>query len=199
MAARWRCGRPTTIYGGLYLPLHGRHQGDNAAIALTAVEAFFDGPLSQDVVEEGFAAVRVPGRFEVLGHQPLVIVDGAHNPPGADSCAAVVFEDFNPAGRKILVAGFLAGRNPREMLEALRADEMDVVICCRPDSPRAVPAEETARAARALGCDDVSYADAVEDACDAALARASADDLVLVTGSLYVAGAARPHLRRVLQ
>jgi dihydrofolate synthase/folylpolyglutamate synthase len=189
---------PTTIYGDLYLPLNGRHQGDNAAIALTAVEAFFDAPLAQDVVEEGFARVKVPGRFEVLGHQPLVVVDGAHNPPGADSCAAVVFEDFNPAGRKILVAGFLSGRDPAVMLEALRADEMDVVICCRPDSPRAVPAEESARAARALGCDDVSYTDSVEDACDAALARATGDDLVLVTGSLYVAGAARPHLRQVL-
>jgi dihydrofolate synthase/folylpolyglutamate synthase len=189
---------PTSIYGQLYLPLHGRHQGDNAAIALTSVEAFFDAPLSQDVIEEGFAEVRVPGRFEVLGHQPLVIVDGAHNPPGADACASVLFDDFNPAGRKILVAGFLAGRDPRLMLEALRADEMDVVICCSPDSPRAVPAAETAAAARALGCDDVSYTESVLDACDAALARADADDLVLVTGSLYVAGAARPHLISVL-
>jgi dihydrofolate synthase/folylpolyglutamate synthase len=189
---------PTSIYGQLYLPLNGRHQGDNAAIALTAVEAFFDAPLSQDVIEEGFAGVRVPGRFEVLGYQPLVIVDGAHNPPGADACASVLFDDFNPAGRKLLVAGFLSGRDPRLMLEALRADEMDVVVCCSPDSPRAVAADETARAARALGCDDVSYADSVEDACDAALERAGADDLVLVTGSLYVAGAARPHLRAVL-
>jgi dihydrofolate synthase / folylpolyglutamate synthase len=189
---------PTSIYGQLYLPLHGRHQGDNAAIALTSVEAFFDAPLSQDVIEEGFAEVRVPGRFEVLGHQPLVIVDGAHNPPGADACASVLFDDFNPAGRKILVAGFLAGRDPRLMLEALRADEMDVVICCSPDSPRAVPAAETVAAARALGCDDVSYTESVLDACDAALARADADDLVLVTGSLYVAGAARPHLISVL-
>jgi dihydrofolate synthase/folylpolyglutamate synthase len=185
---------PTSIYSDVYLPLHGRYQGDNAAVALTAVEVFFNAPLAQDVVEEAFAGVRVPGRFEVLGHQPLVIVDGAHNPPGADSCASVVFEDFDPAGRKILVAGFLSGREPRAMLEALRADEMDVVICCTPDSPRAVPAADTAAAARAIGCDDVSYSDSVVDACDAALARAEADDLVLVTGSLYVVGTARPHL-----
>src|SRR5262249_42231135 len=159
-------------------------------------EAFFDAPLAQDVVEEAFAGVRVPGRFEVLGHQPLVIVDGAHNPPGADSCASVVFEDFDPAGRKILVAGFL--RDPRAMLEALRADEIDAVICCTPDSPRAVRAADSAAAARALGCDDVSYSDSVVDACDAALARAEADDLVLVTGSLYVVGTARPHLIEAL-
>jgi dihydrofolate synthase/folylpolyglutamate synthase len=189
---------PTSIYSDLYLPLHGRYQGDNAAVALAATEAFFDAPLAQDVVEEAFAAVRVPGRFEVLGHQPLVIVDGAHNPPGADSCASVVFEDFDPVGRKILVAGFLSGRDPRAMLEALRADEMDIVICCTADTPRAIPASETAAAARALGCDDVSYTHSIADACDAALARAEADDLVLVTGSLYVVGAARPHLLRTL-
>ncbi|HET9602211.1 MAG TPA: folylpolyglutamate synthase/dihydrofolate synthase family protein [Acidimicrobiales bacterium] len=189
---------PTTLYPGLYLPLHGRHQGDNAAAALTAVEAFFDAPLSEDVVEEGFAAVRMPGRFEVLGHQPLVILDGAHNPPGADTCASVLFEDFNPVGRKILVVGFLLGRDPQEMLEALRADELDAVICCTPSTSRAVPAAEVARAARAIGCDDVSYTDSVADACDAALARATADDLVLVTGSLYVVGHARAHLRAVL-
>ena len=189
---------PTSIYSDLYLPLHGRHQGDNAAIALTAVEAFFDAPLSQDVIEEAFAAVRVPGRFEVLGHQPLVIVDGAHNPAGADTCASVLFDDFDPVGRKILVAGFLAGRDPRAMLEALRADEMDAVIACTPDSPRAVPAAETAAAARAIGCDAVSYTQHVADACDSALAQAENDDLVLVTGSLYVVGEARPHLKAAL-
>ena len=185
---------PTSIYSDLYLPLHGRHQGDNAAAALTASEAFFAAPLSQDVIEEAFAAVRMPGRFEVLGHQPLVIVDGAHNPPGADTCASVLFDDFDPVGQKILVVGFLVGRDPTTMLEALRADEMDVVICCTPGTSRAVPAAEVARAARAIGCDEVSYTDDVGDACDAALARSTADDLVLVTGSLYVVGQARPHL-----
>ena len=58
----------------------------------------------------------------------------------------------------------------------------------------AIPAADVARAARAIGCDDVSYTDDVGDACDAALARAGADDLVLVTGSLYAVGHARPHL-----
>ena len=147
---------PSTIYSDLYLPLHGRYQGENASVALTAAEAFFDAPLAQDVVEEAFAAVKMPGRFEVLGHQPLVIVDGAHNPPGADSCAAVLFDDFDPVGKKMLVVGFLAGRDPTTMLEALRADEMDAVICCTPGTSRGIPAAEVARAARAIGCDDVA-------------------------------------------
>ena len=127
---------PTTIYPETFVPLHGAHQGDNAAIALAAVEAFFAAPLAPDVVGEGFAAVQLNGRFDVLKHQPLVIVDGAHNPPGADTCASVFFGDFDPEGRRILVVGTL--REPQAMLEALRADEFDVVIACTAPSPRAV-------------------------------------------------------------
>ncbi|MUH52873.1 MAG: bifunctional folylpolyglutamate synthase/dihydrofolate synthase, partial [Actinobacteria bacterium] len=83
---------PTTVYSDLFIPLHGRHQGDNAAVALTAVEAFFASPVPEELVIEAFGSVVMPGRFEVLNHLPLVIVDGAHNPAGADTCAQVFFE-----------------------------------------------------------------------------------------------------------
>ena len=187
---------PTTVYPDLFLPLHGRHQGDNAAVALTAVEAFFAAPVAGDVVSEAFAAVRMPGRFEVVGHQPLVIVDGAHNPAGADSCATVFFDDFEPAGRRILVVGSL--RDPAAMLSAFRADEFDLVITCTAPTPRAQTSALVAAAARAMGCPNVVQADTVADACNRALAVAEPDDAVLIAGSLYVVGAARPHLRRVL-
>jgi dihydrofolate synthase/folylpolyglutamate synthase len=177
---------PTTIYTGVFVPLHGRHQGDNAIVALTAVEAFFASPVADDIVREGFSNVRMPGRFEVLGHQPLVIVDGAHNPPGADSCAQVFFEDFDPAGRKILVTGCLRGR------------EFDVVFTCTAPTPRGLPSGDIAAAARALGCDAVNECDTVEQACDRAIRLAEHDDAVLVTGSLYVVGAARPYLRKII-
>ena len=140
----------------------------------------------------------MPGRFEVLGHQPLVIVDGAHNPPGADSCAQVFFDDFDPAGRKILVVGILRARDPREMLSALRADEFDVVYTCTAPTPRGLPSVDLAAAARALGCDEVVECGTVENACDRAIRAAQNDDAVLVTGSLYVVGAARPHLRKIV-
>jgi dihydrofolate synthase/folylpolyglutamate synthase len=185
---------PTTIYPEIYLPLHGRHQGDNAAVALTAVETFFANPLSTEVVEEGFANVVIPGRFEVIGQQPLVIVDGAHNPPGADSCAQVFFEDFHPEGRRILVVGTL--RDPAEMLAALRADEFDVVIACTAPSPRGVDVGDVARAANELGCDTVLTADTVELASALALQMADVDDAILATGSLYLVGDARAALKR---
>jgi dihydrofolate synthase / folylpolyglutamate synthase len=189
---------PYGSYPDVFLPLYGRYQGDNAAAAVAAVESFFESSLDPSVVGEAFAEVKMPGRFEVLGHQPLVIIDGAHNPAGADSCISVLEDDFAPVGQQLLVVGFLRGRDPAEMLSALRADDASVVVCCAPPSPRGIPAAETAAAAQALGCDDVIAIDDVARACDAALQRATADDAVLVTGSLYVAGAARPHLRQVL-
>jgi dihydrofolate synthase/folylpolyglutamate synthase len=180
---------PTTVYPDVFVPLHGIHQSNNAAIALAAVETFFAAPLPLDVVTEGFGAVVMPGRFEVMAHQPLVIVDGAHNPAGGDTCAQVFFDDFHPEGRRILVVGTL--RDPEAMLAALRADEFDIVIAATAPSPRGVPAHDVAAAARRIGCHDVLRADTVTDACGMALRLAEFDDAVLATGSLYVAGEAR--------
>ncbi len=185
---------PTTIYPDLFLPLHGAHQGENASIALAAVETFFAAPLDQDVVAEGFANVVMPGRFEVMGVQPLTIVDGAHNPPGADTCAEVFFGDFHPEGRRMLVVGTL--REPADMLAALRADEFDVVLACTAPSPRGVPGAAVAKAAREMGCPEVYGYDSVDAACEAALRLADGDDAILAAGSIYVAGEARPAFRR---
>jgi dihydrofolate synthase / folylpolyglutamate synthase len=188
---------PTTLYSDVFVPLHGRHQADNAAVALTTVETFFAAPVAPDIVNEGFASVSMPGRFEVVGHQPLVIIDGAHNAHGADTCAQVFFDDFDPPGQKILVVGCLRGREPGEMLAAFRADEFDAVVCCTPPSPRAHPAADMAAAAGALCCERVIAVESVERACDRALGLAGPDDAILVTGSLYIVGAARPYLRRI--
>ena len=183
---------PTTIYPDVFVPLHGAHQGDNASIALTAVEAFFAAPLAPDVVDRGRSPrSSMPGRFEVLGYQPLVIVDGAHNPPGADTCAQVFFDDFHPEGRRILVVGTL--REPTAMLEALRADEFDVVVACTAPSPRGVPVAGRRPAppspSAATRCSPPTPS---RDACALAMRSADGDDAILATGSLYVAGAARP-------
>jgi dihydrofolate synthase / folylpolyglutamate synthase len=185
---------PTTIYPDVYVPLNGAYQGANALVALTAVETFFAAPLPEDVVLEGMSAVTMPGRFEVLGRQPLTIIDGAHNPVGADMCAEVFFEDFDPEGRRLLVVGTL--RPPGEMLAALRADEFDMIFACTAPSPRGVAGNDVAKAARELGCDNVAVFDTVEEACVRAMEYADGDDAVVATGSLYTAGAARPVLRR---
>jgi dihydrofolate synthase/folylpolyglutamate synthase len=186
------------VYKELPLPLHGQHQGDNASIALTAVEEFFGNVLDIEVVREGFAAVRMPGRFEVLGRAPLVVIDGAHNPAGADVCAQVFFDDFSPEGKRILVVGALKGRDPQMLLSALRADEFDAVICCTAPTPRGIGANDLASTAKQMGCEQVVVCETVESACDKALNIAREEDAVLVAGSLYVVGSARTFLRRKL-
>ena len=180
------------------MPLHGAHQASNAVVAVTAVEAFFAAPIDDDVLREGLAEAVMPGRFEVLGHQPLVIVDGAHNPAGADTASLVFFDDFDPGGMRYLVVGCLRGRDPAEMLAALRADEFDVVLTCTAPSPRGLQSSVLAEAASALGCDEVIECGTVEQACERAVRLAGGDDAILVTGSLYVVGAARPALKRLL-
>jgi dihydrofolate synthase/folylpolyglutamate synthase len=183
---------PGATYPDVYLPLHGAHQGDNAAIALAAVEAFFGEPLHEDVVGPAFADVRVPGRMEVIGRHPLRILDGAHNPAGAEAAAATLEAEFGVDSR-VLVVGMLVGRDPARMLEPYLP--VRLVVACPPPSPRALPPEEVAAAAQALGVEAVAEA-AVEAAVRRALGEAGDDELLLVTGSLYVVGSARSLLVR---
>jgi len=193
-------GRVLDLYtpGGrvedLHLPLHGAHQGDNAAVALAAAEAFFGRQMPEDLVREAFAKVRVPGRFEIVHREPLVILDGAHNLDGAMAAAATLREEFTLTGSLVLVVGMLQGRDPAEMLEALGAADAGYVIACAPPSPRAIPAAEVAAIADRLGV----VAEAVPDVPSAlarALSFATSEDAVVVCGSLYVVGAARAALR----
>ena len=107
----------------MFLPLHGAHQGENAAIALAAAEAFFGRPLDADVVARGASRrSRNPGRFEVVQHDPLLILDGAHNREGAIAAAEALAEGFTVTGVTHLVIGVLDGRDPAELLEILDAE-----------------------------------------------------------------------------
>ena len=185
---------PRTIYEDVLVPLHGEHKGDNASVAISAVEAFFDSIIDPNILGEAMRNVVMPGRFEVLGHKPLVVLDGANNPAGAKVCAEVFFEDFNVTGRKILVTGALRSRDPDDLLTTFRASEFDIVITCTPPSPRGLPATEMAEVARRVGCDEVIIAETVESACEIALKLAQPQDAVLISGSLYIVSAARPFL-----
>ncbi len=181
---------PQAAYGELLVPLHGSHQGDNASAAVAAVEAFFGHPLHEDVVEEAFAGVRVPGRLEVIGRHPLVVVDGAHNVAGMIVLARSLIEEFAVEGEAQAVVGMLSGRDPVAMLEALLTAGIRSVVACAPDSPRALPAEVVAEAAHGLGM-EVTVAGSPAEAVALAIDRAGEDDRVVVCGSLYVVADAR--------
>lgn len=181
---------PLSRYEGLWLDLHGRHQADNFAAAVVAVEAFFDAATPERLVREAAGSVRSPGRMEIVRRQPLVLLDGAKNVEGARSAASTVAEEFSDRRSRILVVGLLAGKDAGQMLDALGARSARLVIACPPPSPRAQDPEVVAAAARDLGVATV-VAGSVAEAVEVALGEAGADDLILVTGSLYVVGAAR--------
>ena len=187
---------PGGSYDDVFLSLHGEHQGENAAVALAAAEAFFDRALDEDLVREALADVDNPGRFEVVQHDPLLILDGAHNVDGAQAAAAALEEGFTIAGARRLVVGVLEGRPVGELLEVLGVDDVAEVLCCSPDSPRALPAEALAAEVRSRGGTARVVPD-VGAALEAALDASADADLVLVTGSLYTVGSARAACRRL--
>jgi dihydrofolate synthase / folylpolyglutamate synthase len=179
----------------VFVPLHGAHQGDNAALAIATAEAFLGRHLDEGLLAEAMATVKVPGRFEIVNNQPLILLDGAHNPDGARAAAATLEQDFSVSGDSLLVVGLTKGRDPAQMLEALGARRARLVVATAPDFERAVPADEIAAAARGLGI-DVEEVPSVAEAVARACGLAGEDDTILVAGSLYVVGEARSALLR---
>lgn len=184
---------PSATYPEVYLALHGPHQGDNAACALAAAEAFFGTPLVPDLVDAAFGSVRVPGRLEVVGHDPLILLDGAHNVAGAEALADSLTEEFRVAGEVVAVVGMLEGRDPAAMVGALAAAGVGTVVACTAPSPRGMAAATVADAARSVGVRSVACG-SVDEAVADARRRVGSDGLLLVTGSLYVVAEARAGL-----
>lgn len=192
----WRCGVEGRFatYEGLYLPLHGRHQVDHLATAIVAVESFFDQPLDEEQLGFALATVSSPGRLEVLQRRPLVLVDGAHNAQGLEGLAATLIEEF-PETHRILVVGFRGQRDVAELLVPLR-DLFGHVIVTEAADQMAVPASEVVAGVRAAFGDEVAVETSVPvaQAVTDALHIAAEDDMVVVTGSLYVVSDARERL-----
>jgi dihydrofolate synthase/folylpolyglutamate synthase len=184
---------PGATYDQLLVPAHGAHQGDNVATAIAATEAFFDRPTPEELLEQALVDLRFPGRFEVVDRDPTIILEGAHNPHGAAVAYKTLTDEFARLGSWVLVVGMLAGRDPVEMLEALGAADFDAVICTEPDWSRAVPAEEIAEAARSMGLNPEIVRKG-PDALERARAVTADDDLILVTGTLYLVGEIRSAL-----
>ena len=180
---------PAGLVTDVLVPLHGRHQADNAAGALAAMETFLGGrPLDADTVRAGFAGVTSPGRLEVIGHDPLVLLDGAHNPDGARMLAAALLEEF-VVDRRTIVVACLADKDLRGILRGL-APAVGRLIVTTNKSHRAAPAERLRKEAEALGLVAEAEPD-VASAVRRAIDQAGPSEAVVVTGSLYTVGEAR--------
>jgi dihydrofolate synthase/folylpolyglutamate synthase len=185
-------------YEGLFLPIHGLHQGLNAATALEAVTRFLPAQeLSDEVVAEGFAKAVIPGRLEIMrpgsDASPAVVIDVAHNPDGMSALVSSLVEEF-AFDRLVVVIGILGDKDYEGMLTEL-ARVQGRLFLTEARSVRSVPPPELAAVAERLGLEHSTIGD-VPGAVGAALAEAGATDLVCVTGSHYVVGEARSFLAR---
>ncbi|MFC5501936.1 bifunctional folylpolyglutamate synthase/dihydrofolate synthase [Lysinimonas soli] len=181
-------------YEGVYLPLYGDHQAQNAAVALAAVETFLgDGSvaLAADVVTEGLGSVTSPGRLQLIGIEPTVLVDAAHNPHGARALAAALDEYFD-FDEWTAVISVLSDKDARGIIREL-APVVTRFVVTNSSSDRAIPHDELAElVVETAGPDAAFPAPHASDALAAARAWAleAPRRAVLVTGSITLVGEA---------
>ena len=180
---------------GLHVPLAGEHQLRNAATAVCALSVIPGMAVPEDAIRKGFASVEWEGRLETVSQRPLVVLDGAHNAASAKILSAAIKKYYaGRYGRLLLVLGVLADKDFRDMAACLMP-LADKVIFTQADYSRAVPACELSRNLDGGKSETAVCAD-VPGALEKALSEAGPDDMVLVTGSLYVVGEAKAWLSK---
>jgi dihydrofolate synthase/folylpolyglutamate synthase len=145
------------------------------------------------VVAEAFGELELPGRAEVVGKEPTIVIDGAHNPEAAQALATTLATAFGGASRRVFVMATLEPRDPADFIADVGIGPGDYVVGTPVNSPRSVAPERIVAAAEAVGATAESATD-VEDALDRARVLAGVEGLLIVTGSLYAVGEARAEL-----
>ena len=179
----------------LHLPLLGRMQLRNAATVLTVAEVLRrrGWAISEDAVRQGLAQVRWPVRFEVVRREPLVVMDGGHNPQCMTALAENI-RDYLPGRPLTVLTGVLRDKDYQHMYAPLLPYAARF-ITVTPDSPRALPAQELAAYLAPLG-KPVTACTSIAEGAALALEGAAADGAVLCCGSLYLMGDAKAALLR---
>jgi dihydrofolate synthase / folylpolyglutamate synthase len=183
---RGRAGR----YSEVFLPLYGDHQAQNATVAIAAVETFLgDGAraLDADVVAEGLGQATSPGRLQLIGVEPTVLVDAAHNPHGARALAAALSEYFD-FEELALVIGVLSDKDAHGIVAELAPVAARFHVT-QSTSERAIPAADLAEIVAEEGVAQETYPDlfdAISTARD--WASESPKRAVVVTGSISLIG-----------
>ena len=177
-------------YPDLRCSLEGRHQAVNAACAVATLESSVMPhlPIPEQAVRQGLEHVSWPGRLEQLQHHPVIICDGAHN-PGAAECLKSHLQRImaEQKGRRlILVIGMMQDKNLSVFLNTL-APLANVVILTKVEHPRSAAVSALRQALPAIDI-SVCESEAPQTALDLATRLAKENDLVCITGSLFLVG-----------
>jgi dihydrofolate synthase/folylpolyglutamate synthase len=176
---------PRVTHHEFWIPLLGRHQLDNATVVVAAMEKLRQRGISipEASIAEGLRRVRWPGRLEILGRDPWLVVDGAHNGDSASKLTAAIQALF-PYQKLILVFGALAGHSVPDMLDAL-LPVADEVILTQAQRIRAVATSDLLREVHARQR-EAETVTTVAEALERALALADPGDLICATGSFSI-------------
>jgi len=178
-------------YPGLSLAAPS-YQAGNVATAIAAAEAALGRALGVDLVQAALGTLTLPGRFELVRRDPLVIVDGSHNPQAADYLAGAIADAWpDPQCRPLVVLGVLADKDAEGIVRALAPVVSDFILTA-PLSPRALDAATLGRIVHDVTGRDGRVVESLDDALEQAMDRSA--NGVVVTGSLTTAGQARSRL-----
>lgn len=174
-------------YEDLEIHLAGVYQKYNASLAVTAAELLSEKGwnVSRSAIYEGLKNAVWQGRFEILGKNPVFVLDGAHNVHGMTATAESLKTHFG--GKKIcFVVGAMADKDVEGMM-SLIVPMAKAFYTVRPDNDRAMSAEKLRGLLQGLGADAFEY-DSIEDAVRTAIESAGKDGVVAALGSLYFSG-----------
>jgi len=174
------------------VPLLGEYQAENAGVAAALARQVAD--VSETDLARGLRKADWPGRFEVMGRDPVVVLDGAHNPGACEALADTVAEFDGEYDDLHLVFGAMHDKDLRAMAEALPTP--DRAVACRPNLDRAEDEAVVGRVFEEAGAGEVLTRNSVEGALENALSAAGDDDMVLVAGSLFAVAEARTRWTR---
>ncbi len=170
---------------GIKLPLFGKHQRINAAVAVSAVKALKSG-ISQKIIRRGLLNTQWPGRFEVVSRNPLVVLDGAQNIASVKALKETIRNNFKYK-KLILVLGISKDKDIKGICNELYSLADQVILTCA-DNPRA---ENPKVLSRYFKGRNYLLTSSVKEAKQEAIQLAAKDDLILGTGSLFVVGELR--------
>jgi dihydrofolate synthase/folylpolyglutamate synthase len=174
----------------LWIPLLGKHQLSNAATAVATLAQLREAgvPISESAIRDGLGTVRWPGRMEILGRNPFVVADGAHNVDSAQKLMAALDDHFDYENL-ILILGASPDHATTDMLNTLLSGAQRAIVT-QSRHPRAATPLQIQAQAVPLGF-QLETCPSVPEALDLALAAAGPQDLVCFTGSLFIVAEAR--------
>ena len=171
----------------LFLPLLGDHQLHNASVVLSVADALIEQGwnITEEDIRQGIATVTWPGRFDIVGRDPLFIIDGGHNPQCIEALVKNI-QDYLTDRRVIALVGVLADKDYGEMFRPVM-ELVEQFVCVTPDSPRKLEAKLLAQYLREHGAKAEGF-DTMPEGVTAAIEAAGKDGVVLCFGSLYSIG-----------